>query len=140
MYQRASSKTMRNFRYVSNPTINALTELQPTTFPLFDQLLPHYENLEVLSVSATEISIQAFRNLPTSLRILDIISFNHQATFISHPDFLDILHDHNNPISLTKFSLSDSAEAWEPDYLEALRKAFLARGVIFIFRTDPDDL
>lgn len=141
---RPSHRTLRNFRYVCNPTIDELAHLAPTTVPLFDRLfsptLPPFEEIERLLCSATDISTNAFKNLPPSLRTLEVISYNHQAVFVSNPEFLDILTDRSVDISLRQFTLSDSGEVWDAEYLEALRQAFLARGVIFTFKPDVEDV
>jgi hypothetical protein len=136
-----SCRTMRNLRYVSNPTINELRLLTPTTTPLFDQLLPQFKQLEQLSVSATDISILAFKSLPLSLKMLDIVSYNHQAAFKALEGLVDILHDQSIVFRAgLVFSMSDSIENWPSEFVERVRKAAFARGIIFVFTPDSDDI
>lgn len=133
-----STKTMRKFRYISNPTLDELSNFNAHVTPIFDRLLPHYEQLERLFVSATEISTNLFRLLPPCLRDLEVQSFNHHGTFVFSRVVLLALQDASLDFRLETFTVHDAAEVWEEDSIAAMRVACRARGISFFFKPDSE--
>ncbi|KAL8286184.1 hypothetical protein RQP46_004672 [Phenoliferia psychrophenolica] len=130
-----STKTLRRLQYLTNPSLAALEErYDPTALQVFDHVLPHFEKLEYLSTSATEVSTNIFRLLPPSLRSLRIQSYSHTPSF--HPDeaLLDAIEDQSIEFHIEHVEIND--HAWDEDDIEDIGEALAARGVAFLYTPD----
>lgn len=133
-----SVHTMKKLRYISNPTLDELNNFNVNVTPIFDRLLPHYQQLERLSVSATEVSTNLFRLLPPCLRDLEVQSFNHHGTFVYSNVLLLALRDQSFNFTLETFTVHDAAEVWEEESVELVRAACRSRGITFFFKPDSE--
>jgi hypothetical protein len=133
-----STRSMRQFRYISNPTLDELQNFNINVTPIFDRLLPHYHQLERLFTSATEISTNLFRLLPPCLRDLEIQSFNHHGTFGYSNTLLTALQDESLEFHLKTLTVHDAAEVWDEDSVLAIRAACRVRGIMFYFKPDSE--
>lgn len=133
-----SVQSLRKLRYISNPTLEELGNTNVNLTPIFDRLLPHYHQLEKLSVSATEVSTNLLRLLPPCLKDLEVQSFNHHGTFMFSNVLLLALKDESIEFKLETFTVLDAAEVWEAENVELVRSACRARGIIFQFLPDSE--
>lgn len=135
-------KETKYLQYINNLTLDLLDKLKPPSSrsrihrPLFDRLLPSFVVLDSLCVTATDISVEAFRFLPATLRVLSVLSLNFHSAFNSAADLLDILHDPTVHLSLQTFNLYDSSADWDASDLALLKEAFGDRGIEFNFFPD----
>ncbi|GAA5977017.1 hypothetical protein JCM11641_002228 [Rhodosporidiobolus odoratus] len=121
-----------------DPTFDDLTFFDATAEPTFDRLLPSLTSLEVLSVSATEISTSVFRLIPPSLLALEVQAFNHVSTFVYHPDLIADLRNPRYSVGLKSLRVHDAAEAWEVEHIQELTRACEEREIEFAFRPDSE--
>lgn len=131
-----SLSTLRNMRFIVNPTSEELHNFDESITPTFDRILPDFQQLKRLLVSSTDISTQFLRLLPPSLQDCSIQSYNHRGTFHYSPDLLDDLHDPRIFIPLREWAVHDLAEAWEGDDVNSVSVACQERGIRFRFYAD----
>lgn len=133
-----STRSMKNLRYISNPTLDELSNFNSHLTPVFDRLLPHYIQLERLFISATDISTNLLRLLPPCLRDLDIQSFNHHGLFAFSQSLILALQDDSLLFSLETLTVHDATEVWEEENVDAMRETCRSRGIEFYFRPDSE--
>ncbi|KAL8286295.1 hypothetical protein RQP46_004783 [Phenoliferia psychrophenolica] len=123
---------------VSNPSSFELDVFDQPYTPAFDRLLPHFEKLTRLFISATEISSDFLRLLPPTLRHLTIRSFNPRSTFTFSERMVKCLRDLSLELFLETFTVRDVVEDWEEEDLQVMVDACRARGIEFVLVPDSD--
>lgn len=120
---------------ITNPTVAELeSQYNPAQPQIFDQVLPLLLSLEPFTVSATEISPNAFSLLPPALRHLEIQLLNHCPAFRFTPVVLFNIQNHANALAVKSVRLQDLA--WREVEVEALSIALVARGIAFDYSED----
>lgn len=135
---------LENLRFQLNPSIpNLELNFDRSETPLFDKLFamtPSYQVLESLSVSATEISVSALRNLPPTLRHLEVSSFSDFSNFRPGSELDQILTDPEIDFKLQTLTVRDLVDCWGERELEAIIAQCRLRGIEFKFvPVDEDD-
>ena len=124
-----SAATLRHLTFLANPPLETFPGRQPPFPPAVNRILPSFEQLEFLSISATEVSVEALRLLPSTLKHLEIESITNFPYF----DFSDtLLHI----ISTTHFTLQTLVvqdQSWSSEEAGEVRTACAARGISFIW-------
>lgn len=136
-------KTMRRLKFRVNPSITDLeTKFSSDTIPLFDQLFalePSYEQLESLSVAATDISCEALRRLPPCLRHLEISSFSDFSLFTFSDRLLEVMRDSSIRFHLETLTVRDVLDCWGTEgNIRKMTEACKARGIVFTFLPEED--
>ncbi|ORY86054.1 hypothetical protein BCR35DRAFT_302706 [Leucosporidium creatinivorum] len=136
-------KTMRRLKFRVNPSITDLeTKFSSDTIPLFDQLFalePTYEQLESLSVAATDISCEALRILPPCLRHLEISSFSDFSLFTFSDRLLEVMRDSSIRFHLETLTVRDVLDCWGAEgNIKKMTEACKARGIVFTFLPEED--
>ncbi|GAA5882088.1 hypothetical protein JCM1840_007548 [Sporobolomyces johnsonii] len=145
-----SVRTMRDLRYISNPTSAEQETLSPPPTstppspPLFNLLLPSYVQLRTLRVSSTDISPSCLLALPPRLTRLYIQSFNAFGRF-ECARLLEVLQAleaegatqlPGGP-ALAELIVVDSPDAgWDDDDVDEVARLCMRVGVRFVFRMD----
>ena len=122
-----SASTLRRLTFKTNSPLESFPGQQPPYPPTFNRILPHFQQLEYLSISATEISAEALRTLPPSLTHLEIESI----TDFPHFDFSEFLLRTIASTHFTLRSLIIHDDSWHPDEAEEVRVACASRGIQF---------
>ncbi|GAA5919021.1 hypothetical protein JCM1841_002697 [Sporobolomyces salmonicolor] len=146
---RCSARTMKDLRYISNPTFAEQDALPPPPAstppspPLFNLLLPSYVQLRTLRVSSTDISPSCLLALPPRLATLYIQSFNAFGRFGCERllEVLKRLEDDGvtelpSGPALEELIVVDSPDGWEDDDVDEITRLCERVGVRFVFRMD----
>ncbi|KAK4048536.1 hypothetical protein OIV83_004704 [Microbotryomycetes sp. JL201] len=135
---------IKRLKYHLNPSVTELEQyFDKSEQPLFDRLfqLEHgYKQLEYLSVSATDISGHAFRNLPSCLRHLEIVVYSEFNRLEDTTHVLDhALSDPTVPFSLERLTIKDAEENWPERSVQFFTDMCAKRGIRFEFVPDDGD-
>ncbi|KAM0786041.1 hypothetical protein ACM66B_006854 [Microbotryomycetes sp. NB124-2] len=129
---------IKRLKYHLNPSVTELEQyFDKSEQALFDRLFQlerGYEQLEFLSVSATDISGHAFRHLPACLRHLEIVVFSEFNRLDDTTHVLDhALSDPTVPFSLDKLTIKDAEENWSDRSVQFFTGICAKRGIKFEF-------
>ena len=122
-----SATTLRSLTLKTNPPLEARPGQQSPYPPAFNRILPHFHQLDYLSISASEISPEALRFLPPSLTHLEIESI----TDFPHFDFSSHLFRVLSSTSFTLQTLIIHDDGWRVDEAEAVRIVCAGKGIKF---------
>lgn len=129
---------IRRLKYHLNPSVTELeAKFSRDDPPLFDRLfalVPSYEKLEYLSVSATDISVEALKSLPPSLRHLEVHAYSEFSMFGGYSsELVDVLRDTNIDLPLKQLTVRDVSDGWAAESVEHVHQICKARGITFEF-------
>lgn len=127
--------SLRTLQFITNPPGEDLELLDPESPPIFDRLLPHFQRLNRLSVSASDISARLFRLLPPCLRHIQVQAFQSNNRFAFSPDIIAALEDDSINFTLQTLTVLDDPEAWG-EATEAVYLACRRRGIALFFMED----
>ena len=124
-----SVSSLRTLSVTENPSDQILDQITTSgSTPALDRLLPHFQHLETLTASATEVSYQVLHLVPPSLRRLQVASYTPDPAFRFHETLVADLRNPALKIGITSLEVYD--ETWEEAEAEELKAACASRGLM----------
>lgn len=132
--------TIRDLRWTTNLPVEGLGDVDPSMAPLFDRILPHFEVLERLCISGTDVSPAILSHIPDSLVDLEVQAYTYRGPFKFEEQMIATLEDKSGikMKSLKKFTVYDSEEVWTAIDVGNMTRACQARGITFKFVPDEE--
>lgn len=130
--------SIKELRWTTNPPIEGFADINLSHVPLFDRILPNFEVLEKLSISATEVSPAILSLLPPSIRSLEVQAYTYRGPFKFEEQMITTLANQSIKFKLSSFTVLDSAESWVAEDVISMTEACLGRGIKFKFIPDEE--
>lgn len=130
--------SLRELRWTTNPPIEGFSDVNLAHVPLFDRVLPRFEVLHSLSISATDVSPSILSLLPVTLRDLEVQAYTYRGPFKYSDEMLRTLANAAVNLKLERFTVCDSEEVWTEENVLAMTTACAARSIAFKFVAEED--
>ena len=130
--------SLKELRWTTNPPTEGFADVNLSNTPLFDRVLPHFESLQRLSISATDVSPAVLSLLPPSLHHLEVQAYTYRGPFKYADEMLSTLASRANTFKFETFTVCDSKEVWSRDDVTAMMDACANRGIAFRFVADEE--
>ncbi|KAK4702083.1 hypothetical protein P7C70_g4141, partial [Phenoliferia sp. Uapishka_3] len=89
-----TTKTLRRLKYITGPLDSIVGRTyDPTKLQVLDYVLPHFQQLLILTASASEVSPNLFRIIPPCVRKIELYALNRTPSFRYAGTMLDALAD-----------------------------------------------
>lgn len=122
-----SLASLQELRWTTNPPVTGSRELSLSSTPLFDRLLPSFEKLQRLCISATDVSSSLLALLPPCLVEVEVRSLTYLGPFRFGPIMLKTLDLRSINFKLKRFVVYDSEEVWNDQNVAAMTSACNSR-------------
>lgn len=130
--------TLRELRWTTNPPIEGFAEVNLSPTPLFDRVLPRFQVLSSLSISATDVSPSILSLLPPCLVEVEVQAYTYRGPFKLSEEMIKTLANRKEKFTLKRFTVCDSEEVRSEDNVAAMTHSCAARGIAFSFIADED--
>ena len=102
--------TLRELRWTTNPPIEGFAEVNLSPNPPFDRILPRFQVLNSLSISATDVSPSILSLLPACLVDVEVQAYTYRGPFKFSEEMIKTLANRKEKFTLKRFTVCDSEE------------------------------